>query len=278
MRQIYAVANAEFKTRLRGKYIWLCVMFLIYLLVCNALLFHALAYSLRGFIYDDLMNNCFNVVKISFPITLFCFDILSRDRKSVDMDIYRTTNANAKDYYWGKILGNFVYFLIVTFIISIIHAISMLVLEYLKIFPANDSYGLSVIDMVCAFLIVYIIRVLPAIIYGIILPLTISNYVHKYMVLIICAVIEITGLFLPPKINFLHYIYWTYNPIYESAIQYPKYIYEKTNHYGYNISLTYTSEQKWLSVFIITLIVVVLYIVGYKKFQHDMLRKELKQK
>lgn len=284
MKQLFAVAKTEFKTRLRGKYILCCLLFLAYwvinLLVSVASLEDIKNLAKSGikitYVYDFILNNSFNVVKSSFPISVFCCNMLYRDKKSADMDIYCSTTSSVGGYYFGKFLGNVVFFIISTFAISIIHALSLIIIVDLKLMPALSFHGLSTIDMVIAFIIFYLVTVLPAILYGIIIPLTFSNFVKNNFVILICAVIEIPAFFLPENINFLKYMYWEYFPIYENILHYPKFILKKSFNYGYNCSAFYTNGQKFFSFFIITFIAVFLLMLGYVKFRHDMSRKEFK--
>jgi hypothetical protein len=213
MRKTWIVSMNEFLNQKRSK-IFL-TLFIVLVLKFVSDMFMSSSYggaTIR--IYDRIMSVLSNAFMYSTIISIFCSASMFRDVKSREIDIFYSLNTNSTQYYTGKILGSFLFYLPTFFIFALL-TLAEDILVFHIVGCTINLQSLTVPDILYWFVLGFIIKSVIPIAYGVVLPIAFSSFFKKSTTLFASLSLCLLTVFLPQGvITLLRYIYWLYAPYY----------------------------------------------------------------
>jgi hypothetical protein len=229
MRKTWVVSKNEFLNQKRSKIFLTLFIVLVFQFVSGIFFILGSGGNFRVRIYERVMSVLSNAFMYSAIISIFCSASMFRDVKSREIDIFYSLNTNSTQYYIGRTLGSFFFYLPTFFIFALL----TLIVDIFSFHMAGciiDFQNLSIPYILYWFVLGFIIMSVIPIAYGVVLPIAFSSYFKKSTVLSASLFLCLLPVFLPQEvIRILRYIYWLYSPYYcsyffisDSLFTYPK--------------------------------------------------------
>ncbi len=256
MRKIWIISLNEFLNHKRSKIFLVLVLFLALKFALDLFSYSSMGVSTEVYIYDRIISVLSNPYLYSLIISIFCAESMFRNIRSREIDIFYSLNTSSTQYYIGRALGSFLFYLPTFFVLSL-----LTLAEDISVFHITgwhiDLNTPAGHPMLYWFVLGFITKSVIAIAYGVVLPIALSSFFEKSLVLFIPVSLSILTLLMPSRIiTLLRYVYWTYDPYYSE--------YFMPEH-----TIAPSLLQALISFLCIVGILLAIFITGLVKYRHN---------
>lgn len=255
MRKIWFISKNEFLNQKRSKIFLVLFLFLVLKFALD-LFGYSSGFSSTAYIYDRISSVLSNPYLYSLIITIFCSGSMFRDIKSREIDIFYSLNTNSSQYYIGRSLGSFLFYLPTFFIFALLTLVEDISAFYIAGWhiDLNTPSGYPILYW---FVLGFITKAVIPIAYGVVLPIALGSFFRRSLALFIPVSLSILPVFIPAGvITLLRYTYWTYDTYF-------------SEYFMPRNAIVSTLSQALVSLLCIIGILFAIFIVGLVKYRYN---------